>query len=233
VKLVDLTYTLDEHSPYWPEAAPGTPFRAETAATYQHDGFFARTLRLPEHFGTHLDAPRHFDVQGKSVDELPVRELVLEAVVVDVRSSAGSDPDYGVTVEDLRNWEAAHGPIPQGGAVLAFTGWGAHWPSQPRYMNPDGKGVLHFPGFSLAAAQYLLDRTRPGALGIDTASIDCGASQNCEVHRLTMHAGLYHLENLAHLEQMPPAGAVLIALPLKWRSGSGSPARVVALTGRD
>ena len=95
--------------------------------------------------------------------------------------------------------------------MLVLTGWGSRWPSQERYMNQDAKGVMHFPGFSLEAAHYLLDHAHPKAIGIDTASIDYGPSQNFEVHHLTMHAGLYHLENVAHLEQLPATGAVLIA----------------------
>lgn len=173
--------------------------------------------------------PLHFDPKGKSLDEIPVQNLLLGAAVVDVRAAVSSNPDYRLTAQDLEKWEKAHGPFPRGGAVLVLTGWGSRWPSQARYMNQDAKGVMHFPGFSLEAAHYLLDHAHPQAIGIDTASIDYGPSQNFEVHHLTMHAGLYHLENVAHLEQLPATGAVLIALPMKLRGGSGSPTRVIAL----
>jgi len=229
VKTVDLTYALDDHSPFWPEGSPLSPFHATTAATYEHDGYFARALQLPEHFGTHMDAPLHFDPKGQSLDEIPVQDFLLGAVVVDVRAAANSNPDYRLTVQDLQKWEKAHGPMPRGSVVLMLTGWGSRWPSQERYMNQDAQGVLHFPGFSLEAARYLLDHAHPRAIGIDTASIDFGPSATFEVHHLTMHAGLYHLENLANLEQLPAAGAVLIALPMKLRGGSGSPTRVMAL----
>jgi kynurenine formamidase len=229
VKMLDLTYALDGHTPYWPEGSPQSPFHAETVATYKRDGYFARTLRLPEHFGTHMDAPLHFDPQGKSVDQLHVQDLLLGTVVVDVSAAARANPDYRLTVQDLEKWETAHGPLPRGGAVLVRTGWGARWPSQSRYMDQDAKGVMHFPGFSVEAAHYLLDHARPKAIGIDTASIDYGPSEKFEVHQLTLHAGLYHLENLANLEKLPATGAVLIALPMKLRGGSGAPARVVAL----
>jgi kynurenine formamidase len=96
-------------------------------------------------------------------------------------------------------------------------------------MNQDAQGMLHFPGLSLESAHYLLDRVRPLAIGIDTASIDYGPSKTFEVHQLTMKAGLYHLENVTNLGQLPASGAYVIALPLKLRSGSGSPTRVLAL----
>ncbi len=229
VKTIDLTYPLDEHSPFWPEGTALSPFHATIAATYQHDGYFARSLQLPEHFGTHMDAPLHFDAKGKSLDEIPVQDLFLGVVVVDVRVAVRANPDYRLTARDLENWEKLHGPLPQGGAVFVLTGWGSRWPSQVRYMNQDARGVMHFPGFSLEAAHYLLDHARPKAIGIDTASIDYGPSPHFEVHQLTMRAGLYHLENLAHLEEVPATGAVVIALPMKLRGGSGGPTRVVAL----
>jgi kynurenine formamidase len=228
-KIIDLSYSLDEHSPFWPDQSGECPFHATTVATREHDGYFVRTLQLPEHFGTHLDAPRHFDPRGKSVDELAVQDLMLQSAVVDVRVAVGADPDYRLSVQDLQQWENAYGPLPSGGAVLILTGWGARWPSQERYLNQDPNGAKHFPGFSVEAAQYLLDIARPKAIGIDTISIDYGLSQKFEVHELTMYAGLYHLESLANLEQLPAKGALLIALPMKLCGGSGCPTRVLAL----
>ena len=229
VKTIDLTYALDDHSPYWPEGTSVTPFHATTAATFSKNGYFTRTLQFPEHFGTHIDAPLHFDPKGRSLDQIPVQDFFLQAVVVDVRGAVSSNPDYRVMVPDLQNWEKAHGPLPRGGAVLILTGWGSRWPSQQRYMNQDAKGVLHFPGLSLEAAHYLLDHAHPTAIGIDTASVDYGPSQHFEVHHLTMHAGVYHIENLANLERVPATGAVIVALPIKLRGGSGGPAHVVAM----
>lgn len=229
VEVVDLTHPLDDQSPYWPEGVTASPFHARTVATIEHDGYFARALELPEHFGTHLDAPVHFDPRGASVDKIPVEKFLSAVVVVDVRAGAGSNPDYRVSVADLENWVKAHGPMPRGAAVLIRTGWASRWPGQKEYMNQDAQGVLHFPGLSLEAARYLLDHAHPVAIGIDTASIDYGPSKEFEVHHLTLGAGLYHLENLANLDLLPATGACIIALPMKLREGSGSPARVLAL----
>lgn len=229
VRVVDLSYPLDDQSPYWPGASTRSPFHASIAATFSHDGYSARTLTLPEHFGTHMDAPAHFDPNGLTVDRVPVKNLLAAVVVVDVSEAAKSDPDYRVSVADLEKWVKAHGAIPRGCVVLFRTGWGARWPSQKDYMNQDSQGVLHFPGLSLEAARYLLDHAHPVGIGIDTASVDNGPSKNFEVHHLTMAAGLYHLETLANLEQLPPTGVYLMVSPLALRGGSGSPARVVAL----
>jgi kynurenine formamidase len=233
VKVVDLTHPLDDQSPYWPEGATASPYHTRVVATIEHDGYYARALELPEHFGTHIDAPVHFDPKGASVDQIPVEKFLSVAIVVDVRAGASSNPDYRVTASDLENWVKAHGPMPRGCLVMIRTGWASRWPSQKEYMNQDAQGVLHFPGLSLEAARYLLDHAHPVAIGIDTASIDYGPSKDFEVHHLTLGAGLYHLENLANLDLLPPTGARVIALPLKLRGGSGSPARVLALIPGD
>ena len=228
VKVVDLTHTLEKDSPYWPEDTPGTPFHTSVAATYRKDGFFARNLSMPEHFGTHMDAPIHFDPKGETVDRIAVEKFLAPAVVIDVRAAARSNADYRVTAQDVENWIKSHGAIPSGAVVFFQTGWAARWPSQKRYMNADAKGVLHFPGLSLEAARYLLKNAQPVGIGIDTGSIDYGPSKDFLVHHLTMSAGLYHLENVANLDQLPATGSSVIALPLKLGGGSGAPARVLA-----
>ena len=229
MRLVDLTHTLDHNSPYWPEEASGNPFHTSIATTYQKDGNFTRNLSLPEHSGTHMDAPVHFDPKGESVDRIAVGKLFASAVVIDVSSSAKSNADYRVTVKDIEEWAGRYGEIPCGAVVFFRTGWDERWPSQEKYMNADTDGVLHFPGLSVEAAGYLIEHARPVGIGIDTASVDSGRSADCAVHNLTMPAGVYHLENVANLDRLPATGFSVIALPLKLGGGSGAPARVMAL----
>ena len=107
-----------------------------------------------------MDAPLHFDPKGKSLDEIPVQDFLLQAVVVDVRAPVRANPDYRLTVQDLENWEKAHGPLPAGSAVLVLTGWGSRWPSQKLYMNPDAKGCAALSGF-LCRSRPISARPRP------------------------------------------------------------------------
>jgi len=148
---------------------------------------------------------------------------------MDVSSSVKSNTDYRVTVQDIESWIERHGAIPSGAVVFFRTGWDERWPSQEKYMNADAGGVLHFPGLSVEAAQYLLNHAQPVGIGIDTSSVDYGPSTDCPVHNLTMPAGIYHLENVANLKQLPATGFSVIALPLKLGGGSGAPARVIAV----
>jgi kynurenine formamidase len=89
---------------------------------------------------------------------------------------------------------------------------------------------MHFPGFSVEAARLLLGR-RVSGLGCDTLSIDPGNSGDFPVHHLVLGAGVYQLENLADLRDLPEAGAFLIAAPIKLEGGSGGAVRVFGLVG--
>jgi kynurenine formamidase len=135
-----------------------------------------------------------------------------------------------LTVKKIAEWEAKHGKIAAGAIVVLQTGWASRWPDVARYRNQDANGKMHFPGFSLDAAKMLLQRKISG-LGCDTLSIDPGNSPDFPVHHLVLGAGVYQLENLADLKDLPEAGAFLIAAPIKLAGGSGGPVRVFALVG--
>ena len=225
-RVVDMTYTLNGHLPSWP--GDDKTFETQVVATYTKDGYFARSFWTLEHYSTHLDAPVHFAPGKATLDQIPVTHFFGPAEVIDVRDEAAKDADYRLTAARVEQWEAAHSRIPAGAIVLLRTGWASRWPDQKRYRNQDARGVMHFPGFGVDAAKLLVARGAV-ALGIDTLSIDYGASANFEVHHVVLPAGLYNLENLANLDQLPATGAFLIAAPIKMEGGSGGPCRVFAI----
>ena len=153
-------------------------------------------------------------------------------MVLDVSVSAAQDPDYQLVVEDVRAFEAKHGQVPAGSIVLLRTGWSRFWPDAKRYLGDDTKGdasKLHSPGYGPEAARLLVTERGVSALGVDTASIDPGQSTDFRVHRIAMAANVPGFENLTNLDRLPPIGAMVIALPMKIKGGSGGPLRAVAL----
>jgi kynurenine formamidase len=225
-RVIDMTYTINGKLPAWP--GDNRTFEAQVVATPQKEGYFARSFWMLEHYGTHLDAPAHFPPGKTTLDQLPISHFFGPAVVIDVRSEAEKNADYRLTSARVKKWEAAHGRIPGGAIVLLRTGWASRWPDQGRYRNMDAQGVMHFPGFSVGGAKLLIARGAVG-LGIDTLSVDYGPSKDFEVHRVDLPAGLYNLENLANLDQLPEIGAYLIVAPIKIEGGSGGPVRVFAI----
>lgn len=235
--LVDLTHTFDEGTLVWPTSSR---FQLEKIADGVTPGgyyYAANNVHTAEHGGTHLDAPIHFAEGKQTTEQVPLSRLVGPAVVVDVTAPAGADADYRVTVEDLQQWEASHGPIAPGSLVLLRTGFSTRWPDAARYLGTAERGAdavakLHFPGLHPDAATWLVRTRKVGAVGIDTASIDRGQSTQFETHRVLAAANVPAFENLTRLEALPARGALVFALPMKVGGGSGAPLRAVALVPR-
>jgi kynurenine formamidase len=224
-RAADLSHVLSED---FPAFIPGEEASRRTTVTVEEDGFYIQEWRLIEHIGTHVDAPGHFIAGGRLGPDLTVEELVLPAVVVDIAARAARDPDTTVSVDDLRRFERRHGRIPAGAAVLMHSGWAARVGDPAAYRGTDADGVLHFPGFSVEACEWLLRRRRVRCLGVDTLSIDPGESSTFDTHLTLLGADRYGLENLANLQDLPPSGATVVVGLLPLRKGSGGPARVLA-----
>ncbi len=230
-KVIDLTYAFGPETVYWP-TEKGFALTVEKAGETGGHWYAANGICAPEHGGTHMDAPYHFARAGATTDRVPVTAGIGPLVRIDVRDAVGKDPDYRLSVDDLRAWETAYGRIPRGAIVVMYSGWGARWPDRKRYLGTDAPGDtanLHFPGFSKEAAEFLVRERDINAIGVDTASMDYGPSQDFPVHQIINGANKPAFENLANLDRVPPSGATLIALPMKIEGGSGGPVRAVAL----
>lgn len=232
-QLIDLTHAFDGDTVYWPTDTRG--FRLEALAHgHTAGGWFysANAFCTAEHGGTHLDAPIHFYELGHAADQVPLEHLVGPGVVIDVSDAAASDPDYRLTVQDLTRHESRHGRVPEGALVLLRTGWSERWPDVKAYLGddtPGDAGNLSFPGYGEAAARVLVDDRGVSVLGVDTASIDYGASSDFIVHRIAAESQVVGLENLTNLARLPAGGFTVIALPMKIAGGSGGPVRVIAM----
>lgn len=223
-EVIDLTHALSGTAPYWP-GPDESPFRHDTLSAHDDGAPRMAAYSVPEHFGTHFDAPVHGGVGLASVDQVELGDLFAPAVVVDVTEQASRDPDYELSTSDLDGWEQRHGRIPHGAVVLMRSGWALRWEEGPRYYNQGEDGRLHFPGFSADAAQFLIDERDIVGIGVDTGSVDPGRG-GFPVHRIVNGSGLYHLENVADLSRMPEAGAFLIVAPVKIEGGSGGQVRL-------
>jgi kynurenine formamidase len=230
---IDLTHSFSATSIYWPTAdgfVHEVEFEGITDKGYYYTAF---NFSAAEHGGTHIDAPVHFAEGGQTVDQLPVDQLIGPVVVIDVVKQARTNRDYRVAVTDFEAWEAEHGRLPEGCIVLLNTGSAQFWPDRVAYMGTDRRGAdavadLHFPGLHPEAATWLVENRDIKAIGLDTPSIDYGQSKLFESHRILFDKSIPAIENVANLDQLPPVGATLFALPMKIEGGSGGPTRVVA-----
>ena len=155
-------------------------------------------------------------------------------VRIDASAQCARDRDYRVTIADFKEWESAHGRIPNGAIVLVDSGFARFWPSREQYLGtglrgPEGVRALRFPGVHPDAAAWLVRERQIHAIGIDTASIDYGQSTGFETHVTLLSHNVPVFENLGDLRTLPDRGFTVIALPMKIAGGSGGPLRVIAV----
>jgi kynurenine formamidase len=155
--------------------------------------------------------------------------LVAPLVVVDVSQRAAADPDTQGTVDDLLAWEQEHGPLPAGAFVALNAGWDALVGDPQRFLGIDAAGVPHFPGWHPEAAVFLVQERDIVGVGVDTVSLDFGASTDFGTHLTVLPAGKYGLESLANLGNVPPVGATIIVGGPRHLNASGGPTRPLAL----
>jgi kynurenine formamidase len=230
---IDLSHDYSDLTVFWPTAEGFKLDKVADGMTEQGYYYAANDFSTSEHGGTHIDAPIHFAQGRRSVDQIPLDQLIGAAVVVDVSAACANQPDYRVTIEDFTAWERSNGEIPTGTIVLIRTAYSRFWPDAARYLGTAERGAgavakLHFPGLHPDAARWLAESRRAKAVGLDTASIDYGQSTRYESHRALFERDIPALENLTNLERLPATGAFVVALPMKIKGGSGAPLRAVA-----
>jgi kynurenine formamidase len=170
------------------------------------------------------------------VAQVPPRHLVAPAVVIDRSIESAEDPDYLLTVEDVRAFEAEHGPLLDGGWLLLQTGWDARAHDAELFLNA-GSGQPRSPGFDADCARWIAEESPFVGVGVETVGIDAGAASDFDppfpVHFCLLGAGKYGITQLANLSSLPPTGALLVVAPLKLTGGTGSPVRALALVPRN
>ncbi len=221
--VVDLTHTFTPDFPTF-DGTPGLQMRQ--TVRFDESGYQMFHVSYDEHSGTHIDAPLHFTADGTSVDELPAESLICPLCIVDISAKARDDANATLEIEDIETWISTHGPIPAGACVTMHSGWAARL-GDASFRN-DAAGNLAFPGFSKAAAAFLIE-LGVVAIGVDTLSLDPGNSQDFGAHYTWLPSGRYGIEALANLDRLPPAGATIFVGAPRFQGGTGGPARVMAV----
>jgi kynurenine formamidase len=233
-RLVDLTHSFGSDTIVWPTEQDFKLIVQHAAHTPAGYYYASNRIEMPEHGGTHIDAPIHFSEGKQILDQIPIDRMVGAAIQIDVRTHCAHDRDYLVATSDFEHWETQHGQIPSGAIVLLDTGFAQFWPNRKDYLGTELKGEkgvqsLHFPGLHPEAAAWLVRERHVKAVGIDTASIDYGQSTTFETHVALLSQNVPVFENLANLSDLPDRGFDVIALPMKIKGGTGGPLRIIAV----
>ena len=234
-RVVDLTQPLSERTPVLqlPDPLANTPGLSRREISRYDDrgpAWAWDVLEVGEHVGTHFDAPIHWITgrDGEDVASVPAGRLVGPAVVIDKSAEAAEDPNYLLTADDVRTFEAEHGDLPAGAWVLLRTGWDTRAHDQDEFLNGGAT-----PGPDAECAKLLAHDRPIAGFGVETVGTDAGAAHAFDppfpVHNFLLGAGKYGITQLANLAELPPTGALIVVAPLKLVNGTGSPSRVLAL----
>jgi kynurenine formamidase len=230
-KLVDLTHSFSASTPVWSGFGQAviTPAKdPKTGETYtiEKDGFRANYFSMVGQYGTHIDPPAHFKSDGATVDAIPLNQMILPLVVFDITGYLPKDPNHALSVNDILDWERQHGRVPSGSFAALRTDMSKDWDTNPTRFKRSP-----FPAWSLAAVRFLIEQR--GVVAIGHESLDTDTTARMESETWLLQHGHYQIEAMAHLDQVPATGAVLIAMWPKVKNGAGFPARVMAVVPAD
>jgi kynurenine formamidase len=228
-QFVDLTHAFAPGIPHWKGAPDET---IKTLYTVEKDGFRINEYCHVGQWGTHIDAPAHFHKGLHTVDAIDPKEMLMPLVVLDVHEQSAKNPDYLVTLADVRAWESRHGRIPRGAFVAMRTDWAKRWPDAAALANRDAQGVFHYPGWSKAVLKLLYEERGITASVHETTDTDPGLRTTKDDYSLESYIlGLnhYQIELLANLDKVPEAGGIVWVTFPKVEDGAGFPARVIAI----
>ncbi|MCF0246085.1 MAG: cyclase family protein [Ileibacterium sp.] len=234
-RFIDLTHPLDNDSPYWAGIPEGSVELSATVFDWGNPMLdcLIQTFKFPGQFGTHIDFPGHFIKDGKLSEEFTPTQMMFPLCVIDITDKVAKDPLYAVTVEDIKAYEEKYGPIPDGAFVALRTDWHKNWPDMDALSGIAEDGSENFPGWSLEALKYLYEERNAAANGHETLDTDASAvaaqygDLACE--RYVLSKGKLQIEVLRNLDQLPAAGAILVAAWPNIKGATGLPVRAFAI----
>ena len=174
-----------------------------------------QTFKFPGQFSTHIDFYGHFIKGAPLSKQYGVKDMVFPLCVVDITAKMAQDPCYAVTSEDIWDYEAQYGPIPDGTFVTLYTGWSKRWPDMDTLSGIGADGSENFPHWSMDAVKYIYEVRSAASNNHETLDMDVPreaiALGNLTCERYVLSKEKLQIELLSNLDQVPPAGAVLVA----------------------
>lgn len=235
LKWVELSHLMDNDSPYWSGIPEGSVKLGEVVFDWGNPMLECQiqTFKFPGQFGTHIDFPAHFSKGGVYAEAFEAKDAVFPLCVVDISEKVKADQTYCVTAEDLKEFEAKYGRIPDGAFVALRTDWSKNWPDMNAMSGIAEDGSENFPGWSLEAIKYIYETRNAAANGHETldtdGSAECAKWGDLACERYVLEHGKIQVELLCNLDKLPPVGAVLFASWPRFKGANGLPCRVFAI----
>jgi kynurenine formamidase len=224
---VDLTHSFGPDTPVWSgfgqaKFSPAADPKTHEPYTIPKDGFRTTYYEMVGQYGTHVDPPAHFAENGITMDQIPLKDMILPLVVLDDTPYLANDPNHAFSVDDLKAWERQHGSVPKGAFAALRTDMYKDWDADPERFKRSP-----FPAWSLETIKFLYEQRGVTATGHESMDTDTTDKMDSETYIL--QHGHYQIEVMANLDKVPPTGALIVVSWPKVRNGLGFPARAFAI----
>jgi kynurenine formamidase len=226
-QFVDLTHSFGTDTPVWSgfgqaKMTPAADPKTKRPYTIKEDGFRATYYEMVGQYGTHVDPPAHFAEDGKTMDEIPLKQMILPLIVLDDTPYLGKDENHAFSVADLMAWEKKHGRVPRGSFVALRTDMYKDWDT-----NPERFKRQPFPAWAFETIKFLYEQRGVTATGHE--AMDTDTTDKMESETYLLQHGHYQIEVMANLDKMPAKGALIVVTWPKVKQGLGFPARAFAI----
>jgi kynurenine formamidase len=226
-QMVDLTHSFGPDSPVWSgfgqaKLTPAYDPKDKRPYTIKDDGFRTTYYDMVGQYGTHVDPPAHFDDKGITMDEIPLKQMILPLVVLDDTPFLAKDPNHAFSVADLMAWEKQHGRVPKGSFVALRTDMYKDFDSnRERFMRSP------FPAWAFETIKFLYEQR--GVVATGHEGLDTDTTDKMDSETWILQHGHYQIEVMANLDKVPPTGALIVVTWPKVKKGLGFPARAFAI----
>jgi kynurenine formamidase len=226
-QFVDLTHSFGPGTPVWSgfgqaKMSPAADPKTRKPYTIKDDGFRSTFYEMVGQYGTHVDPPAHFAENGITMDEIPLKQMILPLIVLDDTPYLARDPNHAFSVSDLKAWEKKHGRVRAGSFVALRTDMYKDWD-----RDPDRFKRAPFPAWAFETIRFLYEQRGVVATGHEAMDTDTTDKMDSETYIL--QHGHYQIEVMANLDKVPPKGALVVVTWPKVRKGLGFPARAFAI----
>jgi kynurenine formamidase len=226
-RFVDLTHSFGPDTPVWSgfgqaTMTPAVDPQTREAYTIAKDGFRSTMYQMVGQYGTHVDPPAHFADNGITMDEIPLKQMILPLIVLDDTPYLAKDPSHAFSVADLMAWEKRHGRVPKGSFVALRTDMSKDFDTnRERFMRSP------FPAWAFETIKFLYEQR--GVVATGHEALDTDTTDKMDSETWILQHGHYQIEVMANLDKVPPTGALIVVTWPKVKRGLGFPARAFAI----
>lgn len=226
-RFVDLTHSFSPETPVWSgfgqaKFSPAADPKTKKPYTLKDDGFRTTFYEFVGQYGTHVDPPAHFSENGITMDEIPLKQMILPLIVLDNTPYQKKDENHAFSLAELKAWEKKHGRVPRGSFVALRTDMYTDFDK-----NPERFKRAPFPAWAFETIKFLYEQRGVTATGHE--SLDTDITEKMESETYLLQKGHYQIEVMANLDKVPAKGALIVVTWPKVKKGLGFPARAFAI----